>query len=142
MAKNRSRCTPSQLLGRVSWTVVRGLAMLAVISGPVLAGQVVDDEDVSGSQQQAPVNSTRGGGGQTQPWAAPQQYSNEQPQADRQSTKKIIANEIGRAIGQAVVQSIVQQGAQPAPSSSRSYIQNPPPDYSAGGARRAKEDRF
>lgn len=141
MAKNRSRFTLRQRLGLVNWTVVRGLAMLAVISGPVSAGQVVDDEDVGSSQQQAPVSSTRSGGGQTQPWAA-QQYSSEQPQADRQSTKRIIANEIGRAIGQAVVQSIVQQGAQPAPSSSRSYIQNPAPDYSAGGARRAKEDRF
>ncbi len=141
MAKNRSRFTPSQRLGLGNWTVVRALAMLAVISGSVSAGQVVDDEDVGSSQQQAPVNATRSGVGQTQPWVA-QQYSNDQPQADRQSTKRIIANEIGRAIGQAVVQSIVQQGVQPAPSSYRPYIQNPTPDYSAGGARRAKEDRF
>lgn len=136
MAKNQSRFTPSQCLRPAKRAVVGGLTVLAVMSGPVSAGQVVDDEDVGSAQQQAPATSTRSGGGPAQ------QYSYEQPQADRQSTKRIIANEIGRAIGQAVVQSIVQQGAQPAPSSSRSYIQNPAPDYSAGGGRRAKEDRF
>ena len=63
MAKNQSRFTPSQCLRPAKRAVVGGLTVLAVMSGPVSAGQVVDDEDVGSAQQQAPATSTRSGGG-------------------------------------------------------------------------------
>lgn len=142
MAKNRSSFIPDRYFRSANWIAISGLAMLAVISGTISAGQVVDDEDEGNSQQQAPVPSPQSGGGGATQSSAVQQYPNEQPQAGGQTTKQIIANEIGRAIGQAVVQSIVQRGAQPAPSSPRSYMQNPAPAYSAGGGRRPKDERF
>jgi hypothetical protein len=142
MVKNRSLSVREGRLRSVNWLMAVGMALLSAIAGPVSAGQVIDDEDAGSSQQQAPVSSTRsGGGGVSQPFAV-QQYPSEQSRTDGQSTKQIIANEIGRAIGQAVVQSIVQQGNQPAPSSSRSYIRTPEPSYPSGGGRRAKDERF